>query len=592
MATNEADALVAAWCAALPYPAEDLVGTANDAWAVPQTSQTALGSSVAASLSTLSADAAEAALPRWHDASLAAAATTYCVDAAAALDGVYRAREAALHARHALEAAATGAAAARTNGEPETGRGLAAEALARADAARAAARAVELSVEACCGTLAALAKEEDASLGEAPRRFARAARAAVEAIAVRADDRAAACLKDASVLEGLVDRAPAEAPESLDKWALDEEEKRRDARAVRAARAARRAALQREAADARAVIDARCHDALARRDRPAYLEAAAALAACDAAAADADLAECRTVAAVAATESKDARAAADAGAAADAQRLDTAAQAAAKVLSEGGRLTLLKKTAKVLRASSGLTERLGRLASVVAQGVCEALNAARKDHLALNDAADAMTAVLAAHAVGAFDPRDRRVEAQRAQQALEAAIAGVAAAQGTERDAAAARLSEAKAAFQAKRGADLAAADAVLGVEARDTRAGAWPPAPPETDGDALLLRCRADALTNAAHAVRTADPAAADCADRRQKLDAALQRHALVVGDADPPTVDVAYHCALDLLVRGRAVEPSLAAPQEEPTAPAPKHLEPTRAPAAALGDATNVVH
>ena len=88
----------------------------------------------------------------------------------------------------------------------------------------------------------------------------------------------------------------------------------------------------------------------------------------------------------------------------------------------------------------------------------------------------------------------------------------------------AARLSEAKAAFQAKRGADLAAADAVLGVEARDKRAGAWPPAPPETDGDALLLRCRADALTNAAHAVRTADPAAADCADRRQKLDAALQ--------------------------------------------------------------------
>ena len=30
---------------------------------------------------------------------------------------------------------------------------------------------------------------------------------------------------------------------------------------------------------ARAVIDARCHDALARRDRPAYLEAAAALVA-------------------------------------------------------------------------------------------------------------------------------------------------------------------------------------------------------------------------------------------------------------------------------------------------------------------------
>ena len=126
MATNVTDALVAAWCAALPYPAEDLVGTANDAWAVPQTSQTALGASVAASLSTLSADAAEAALPRWHDASLAAAATTFCVDAAAALDGVYRAREAALHARRALEAAATEAAAARTNGEPETGRGLAA----------------------------------------------------------------------------------------------------------------------------------------------------------------------------------------------------------------------------------------------------------------------------------------------------------------------------------------------------------------------------------------------------------------------------------------------------------------------------------
>ena len=53
-----------------------------------------------------------------------------------------------------------------------------------------------------------------------------------------------------------------------------------------------------------------------------------------------------------------ARGAAAAGAAADEQRLDTAAQAAAKVLSEGGRLTLLKKTAKVLRASSGLTERL------------------------------------------------------------------------------------------------------------------------------------------------------------------------------------------------------------------------------------------
>ena len=88
MATNEAEALVAAWCAALPYPAEDLVGTANDAWAVPQTSQTALGASVAASLSTLSADAAEAALPRWHDASLAEAAKTYCLDAAAALDGV------------------------------------------------------------------------------------------------------------------------------------------------------------------------------------------------------------------------------------------------------------------------------------------------------------------------------------------------------------------------------------------------------------------------------------------------------------------------------------------------------------------------
>ena len=127
-------------------------------------------------------------------------------------------------------------------------------------------------------------------------------------------------------------------------------------------------------ADARAVIDARCHDALARRDRPAYLEAAAALAACDAASADADLAESRTVAAVATKAAADARGAADAGAAADEQRLDTAAQAAAKVLSEGGRLTLLKKTAKVLRASSGLTERLGRLASVVAQGVCEALN--------------------------------------------------------------------------------------------------------------------------------------------------------------------------------------------------------------------------
>ena len=77
MATNEADALVAAWCAALPYPAEDLVGTATDAWAVPQTSQTALGSSVSASLSALSADAAKAALPRWHNASLAEAATTY-----------------------------------------------------------------------------------------------------------------------------------------------------------------------------------------------------------------------------------------------------------------------------------------------------------------------------------------------------------------------------------------------------------------------------------------------------------------------------------------------------------------------------------
>ena len=68
--------LVAAWCAALPYPAEDLVGTANDAWAVPQTfSQTALGASVAASLST-----AAPTMPRRRcrggDASLAAAATT------------------------------------------------------------------------------------------------------------------------------------------------------------------------------------------------------------------------------------------------------------------------------------------------------------------------------------------------------------------------------------------------------------------------------------------------------------------------------------------------------------------------------------
>ena len=85
--------------------------------------------------------AAKAALPRWHNASLVEAATTYCVDAAAALDGVYRAREAALHARREVEAAATEAAAARTNGDPETGRGLAAEALARADAARAAALA-------------------------------------------------------------------------------------------------------------------------------------------------------------------------------------------------------------------------------------------------------------------------------------------------------------------------------------------------------------------------------------------------------------------------------------------------------------------
>jgi len=119
MATNVTDALVAAWCAALPYPAEDLVGTANDAWAVPQTSQTALGASVAASLSTLSADAAEAALPRWHDASLAAAATTYCVDAAAALDGVYRAREAALtldDANDALKAARRGGEGAALRG--------------------------------------------------------------------------------------------------------------------------------------------------------------------------------------------------------------------------------------------------------------------------------------------------------------------------------------------------------------------------------------------------------------------------------------------------------------------------------------------
>ena len=75
--------------------------------------------------------------------------------------------------------------------------------------------------------------------------------------------------------------------------------------------------------------------------------------------------------------------------------------------------------------------------------------------------------------------------------------------------------------------------------------------------------------------------------------LDAALQRHALVVGDADPPTVDVAYHCALDLLVRGRAVEPPLAVPQEPiATATAPKHLEPSRTPSTALGDATNVAH
>ena len=45
MATNVTEALVAAWCAALPYPAEDLVGTAHASLAVPQTSQTALGAS-------------------------------------------------------------------------------------------------------------------------------------------------------------------------------------------------------------------------------------------------------------------------------------------------------------------------------------------------------------------------------------------------------------------------------------------------------------------------------------------------------------------------------------------------------------------
>ena len=99
MATNEADALVAAWCAALPYPPEDLVGHTNDAWAVPTTfSQTALGASVAASLAALGADAAKAALPRWHNASLEEAAKTAWM-AASALDGVYRACNAASRAR-------------------------------------------------------------------------------------------------------------------------------------------------------------------------------------------------------------------------------------------------------------------------------------------------------------------------------------------------------------------------------------------------------------------------------------------------------------------------------------------------------------
>lgn len=591
MATNEADALVAAWCAALPFPAEALVGgaapAAEDLWATRlQPSRMALGASVAASLAAIGAEAEKAALPRWHEKSLTEAAQRYCVDAAAAVDGVYRAREAARAARTALEAAGTAAAAARVDGAGETGRALASGALAAADAARTAARAVERSVEACCATLTKLANSEDAAAGEAPRRFARAARAAVEAIASTASDKAAACLRDAAMLEGLVDRAPAVAPESLESWALMEEAARRDEKEARTARAARRVVVRREAAEARAVIDARCDDALVRRDRPAYLEAAAALAVCDETWAEALLAEFHAVKAVMATTRATRRAGADTGALHDTQRAATAARAAAGVRGPRGRLTLLKDTAKVLRESSELTERLGRLASTCAQGVCEALNAARKDHLALTDAADACTAVLAAHAVGCFDPRERRAEAKQAQQALEAAIAGVAASQGTARDAAAAKLTAAKDVFQAKRGADLAAADAVLGVEARDARSRAWPPPPPETDGDALLLRCRADALVAAAHAVRTADPSASVCADRRARLDAALQRHAMLVGDADPPAIDVAYHCALDLLARGRAVEPALVSL----SAPMKKHLEATRTPAAALGERTNV--
>ena len=118
---------------------------------------------------------------------------------------------------------------------------------------------------------------------------------------------------------------------------------------------------------------------------------------------------------------------------------------------------------------------------------------------------------------------------------------------------------------------------------ARDTRRR-LAAAPPETDGDALL-RCRADALRRGARRPdggrpRTGPPAgSARRSSGTRSSWATPTRRRWTWRTTAPSTC-----------VRGRAVEPPLAAPQEEPTAPAPKHTEPTRAAAAALGGATNV--
>ena len=188
--------------------------------------------------------------------------------------------------------------------------------------------------------------------------------------------------------------------------------------------------------------------------------------------------------------------------------------------------------------------------------------------------------MLAAHAVGAFDPRDRRVEAQRASGARGRHRGRAAAQERARRRRGSA--DEAKAAFQAKRGADLAA-DAVLGVEARDKRRRQPPPPP---DGRGRAVARSADALTNAAHAVRTADPAAADCAPGEASRGAPAARARR--GRRRPADGGCGVPLRPDLLVRGRAVRQTSPPRRRADRAGAPTAAP--GAPAAALGDATNV--